>query len=300
MDYYINPAMLSSAFTVPSAVVDKYLKFANAEHIKILLYVMRNMSGDIPYADIASECAVSEYDVKEALLYWADCGILMPKETVAKAKKSAKKVIERAEKPTRNDVAQRGAQDAKIRYLLHETQLKFGRNLKSNEAATLVWLYDDEGMDISLILLIVTFAAAHNKTNIRFIESTAVDWLNRGISDIDTADEELRKMAVAEQAWGIVSRVFGIEKRKPSKKEEQLVFMWIEEWKLSKEMLGAAYEECVNQKSKFIFSYVAKILENWHQKGYKNPSDIEKGKGEAKTGAAYDMDLFEKMLHSKD
>lgn len=309
MNYYINQSCFMSAFPIPAAVVDSHLKLAKGEHIKVLLYIMRKMSTEIEIEEVAENCGLTVYETEEALLYWADAGILLPKEQPFGAKpkaenppKAEKKTLLKASKPTRQDVARRGVEDAKIRYLLNEAQAKLGRNLKTNETTTLVWLYDDEGLDVSLILMIVQYAVAHGKANIRFIESTAIDWVNKGIDSIFLADEELNKMALSEQAWGIVCRNFGLEKRKPSKKESELAYKWIEEWKFSEEMLSAAYDACVNAKSKFSFAYVAKILENWHNNGYKSPDDIEeKPKKEQKDGfGAYDLDLFEKMLDSKE
>ncbi len=303
MDYYINPSSFSAVFTVPSAVVDRYLKFAKAEHIKVLLYILRNMAEDFSPEDIAENTDVSMYDVKEALLYWADTGLLVEKEMPVKASVNERKTaVKQNIKPSRNDVAKRGNEDPKIRYLLREAQLKLGRNLKSNESSTLVWLYDDEGLDVSLILLIIQYAVQHNKANIRFIESVAVDWINKGVDNLALADEELRKMALSQQAWSIVSKAFGLENRKPSKKETELSLKWIDEWKISSEMLNAAYEACVDAKSKFSFAYVAKIIESWHQKGYKTPSDIEeKPNTQVKNDmVTFDLGLYEKMLDSED
>jgi len=290
--------VLTSAFTVPTVVTDQYLKFAKAEHIKVLLFILRNMFEEISVERISESTGVSEYDINEALLYWADTGVLLPKGEAAKAEKAERRATEKIEKPTRLDVARRGNEDEKIRYLLQETQIKLGRNLKTNETSTLVWLYDDEGLDVSLILMIVQYAVAHNKANIRFIESTAVDWVNKGINSIALADEELRKMSLGEQAWKIVCSAFGLENRKPSKKETELSSLWIDEWKLSKEDLVEAYEECVNSKSKFSFAYTAKIIENWHKEG-KGEKSKEKANKKADF-AAYDLDLFEKMLNSKE
>ncbi len=301
MDYYINPACFSAVFTLPSAVVDQHLKFAKAEHIKVLLYIMRNMSQEIAEEEIAVSCGVSEFDVKEALLYWADTGILLPKDKPVTTESNAeKKTVNRSEKPTRLDVAKR-FDDPKIRFLIREAEMKFGRGLKSNEQSTLVWIYDDLGLDVSVIMLIIEYAASKERANITFIESTAVDWVKRGIDNVISADAELKRIAIAEQAWSIVSSVFGIEKRKPSKKETEFAFLWLDEWKISTEMLERAYEECVNKKSKFSLAYTAKILENWHNKGYKTPDDIVDSKPQEENNfAAYDLDLFEKMLNSKD
>ncbi len=300
MDYYINPSYFTSIFTLPVVIADRYLKLAKAEHIKVIVYIFRNMAEEISAEKIAEATGVSEYDVKEALLYWADADILLPKEKPLEIKGKEKKVVKRNAKPSRVDAARRGLEDEKIRYLLSATQLKLGRNLKSNETETLVWLYDDEGLDVSLILLIIQYAVEHKKANIRFIESVAVDWVNKGIDNITDADEELKRMAKGEQSWSVVSSCFGLEHRKPSTKETELAMKWLEEWGFSKTMLEAAYEECVNNKSKFSMQYTAKILESWHEKGYKTPEDIEEKPKKDNSNSSYDLDLYERMLNSKD
>ena len=149
MDYYINHTAYTNAFAVPSVVVDNHLKLAKAEHIKVLLYIFKN-AAEIPDTDaLASATGLDPYDVEEALLYWADAGILLPKEPKPEtAKAPAKKAVAQEILPTRKDVSQRGAEDARVRYLMREAQLKLGRNLKSNEAQTLLWLYDDQGLDV--------------------------------------------------------------------------------------------------------------------------------------------------------
>lgn len=300
MNYYINPSVFSAVFTVPTAVVDEHLKLAKGEHIKVLLYIMRNMTSEISASQISAATGISSYDVDEALIYWAEAGILASKDAEVNLKKQKTKTQNYTEKPGRTDVAKRGAEDPKIKFLLGETQQRLGRNLKTNETSTLVWLYDDQGLDVSLILMIIQYAVAHNKANIRFIETTAMDWVNKGIDNIAAADDELRRLAMGEQAWNVVQKAFGMERRKPSIKEIELSLLWVDEWKLSSKMLMAAYEACVDAKSKFSIAYIAKILENWHKKGWNSPEDIKDTPKNDDGYAAYDIDLFEKMLNSKD
>ena len=301
MDYYINHTAYTNAFALPSAVVDNHLKLAKAEHIKVLLYIFKNAAENPDTEILASATGLDPYDVEEALLYWADAGILLPKEPKPEtAKAPTKKAVAQEILPTRKDVSQRGAEDARVRYLMREAQLKLGRNLKSNEAQTLLWLYDDQGLDVSLILLIIQYAVSQGKSNIRFIESVAIDWVNKGIDNINDADLQLKQMAEANECWSIVSRAFGLERRKPSAKETEHALLWIKEWQISREMLVAAYEECVNIKSKFSFAYVSKIIENWHEKGYKTVTDIKPKETSKEDIAAYNLDLYEKMLNSKD
>ncbi len=301
MEYYINPSVFMAGFAVPISIVDNHLKFAKGDHIKVLLYILRNNQGVPAPEEISEVVDIPVFDVKEALLYWADANILIPQNQTAQ-NKEGKKVIKKDLKPSRSDITRRALEDNKIKHLLLQAQMKLGRNLKQNETETLVWLYDDEGMDISLILFIIQYAISKNKPNIRFIETTAINWLEEGIETIAEADEKIKKEAESEQSWFAVCKAFGLEKRKPSKKELENSYKWVVEWGLSKEMLTAAYEACVDAKSSFSFPYVSKIIETWHQKGYKTPADIETNKPakKEKDYAAYDLDLFEKMLNSKD
>ncbi len=301
MKYFINPEKISSAFLVPTALVDNHLNFAKPEYIKVLLYILRHLADNPSKEEIIAACEVSEYEFKEAIFYFADAGILNLANQEPESSQAPKKVITKDLKPSRSDVLKRGREDKRLTYLLREAQLKFGRNLKTNESTTLTYLYDDLGLDVSVILLILQHAQERNRANIKFIESVAVDWVNRGITTIVEADEELRKMTLCDEAWKIVSLAFGLERRKPSKKESEFAYMWIEEWKIPQEMLTMAYEECVNKKSKFVFSYTAKIIENWHNKGYTTIEQINnEPKKEKETMAAYDLDLFEKMLNQRN
>lgn len=299
MKFYVNPTCLTSAFTLPVAVADSHLRFAKSEHIKVIIYIFRNFANGIDVEKISNEIGVSQFDVKEALLYWADAGILISDKQNNTETKSETKTVAKSKKPDRLDVAKRGAADQKIRYLLSETQMKLGRNLKTNETSTLVWLYEDQGLDVSIILLIVQYAVNHSKANIRFIEQTAVDWINKGIDTVPVAEEQLRILAEEEQAWKAVSITFGLERRKPSVKEAELSKKWIFDWKISSNLLTAAYDECVNKKSKFSFAYTAKIIENWYKNGFETPQDIIKEKQKDGFGA-FDLDLYEKMINSKD
>ncbi|MBO5358331.1 MAG: DnaD domain protein [Clostridia bacterium] len=300
MDYFVNPSCFSSAFAVPVDLCDKYLKLAKGEHIKVLLYMLRNNTLSLSEDVIAEALALSVYDVKEALLFWADAGILMSKE-VPKVVKESKKAYQKIIKPSLEDINLRSQSDPKIKWLMDQSQMVFGRNLKGNERQTLVWLYDDLGLDIDVLFIILNYAKSAERLNITFIQSIAVEWLNKGIDTVAAADEELRTMATKDLAWSMVRSAFGLGPRKPGSQEKKFAETWVNEWQMSKEMLEAAYDVCVDATSGVSFSYINKVLENWYKSGFKTVSDIKKEeKPDKKHGGAYDLDLFEKMLNSKE
>lgn len=299
MEFLVNPEVFSNTFGFPREVADKYLKFCKGDHLKVLILIMRNPTARVDVSEIALQTDLSEYDVKEALLFWADAGILLSRE--APKQTEDKKVVKRSLKPSREDVTKRGLEDAKLQYLLNQSQLILGRNLKGNEMETFGWLYEDLGLDVSVILFIVQYAKQIGKANIRYIEALASEWVEKGVENISDAEEQVRALTLTEQCWKVICAAFGIERRKPSKKEAELSLLWVDEWNISSEMLKKAYDVCIDSKAKINFPYIAKIIENWHASGYKTPTDIKTpNKQNNKMQGAYDIDLFEKMINSKD
>ncbi|MEG1887599.1 MAG: DnaD domain protein, partial [Oscillospiraceae bacterium] len=134
--------------------------------MKVLLLALRK--NDFTTATIADILKISDSDVVDSFNYWADAGVLISTENVKIAdpivpKKAVKKQIT---KPSREEVTRRGFESPEVVFLLREAELKFGRALRQTEASTLLWLFDDEGMDISLILMLLEYAIGEEKINV--------------------------------------------------------------------------------------------------------------------------------------
>ena len=308
MDYYINPLAVRGSFTVPIEIADSHLKLAGAVQLKVILYMYRHITDKCTSAEIAEFLRLPEADVNDALQYWVQAGMIMCDgvtaapltQTAPEPAQKVKQII----KPTREDVARRAADSEKFRLLLQESQIKFGRLLKLNETSTLLWLLEDEGMDVSVILMIIEYAVSENKCNISFIERTAMEWIKNGVTNIVDAEKHMKSLYKKKTAWKIVESAFGIDDRMPSSKELEYSQKWINEWGFSREVLRLAYERCVDAKSKFIMSYTAKIIDAWHQSGYKTVADIEAGEAKiaAKKGSkndivTYDINLVEQLIN---
>lgn len=306
MEYSINPSALFAAFPVPCAVADKHLRLATELQLKVLLCALRSLADGINAERIANALGLAVSETEDALLYWIQAGILTGDKP--EQKQSTPEPVQpviRTEKPSRSDVAVRGMEDAKVRFLMQEAQQRFGRTLSSNESVTLLWLYDSLGMEVSVILLLLQFAASQNTLNIRFIEKTAVNWVKNGVQSVLDAENRIADTVRMQSAWSVVESVFGIERRQPSTRELELSDLWINDWKLSRELLKKAYDECIDSKAKLSIPYIAKVLENWHKDGLTAPTEVEKAKQSRKTAknesfAAYDIGAFERMLNSED
>lgn len=304
MKYAINTAIFGNTFAMPCDVADKYLKIATHTQLKVLLYFMRNISQTIDPENIATALSLPTSEVQDALLFWSQCGILsceIEKEQQEKA------VIVTSAMPTRADVIKRGMEDERLMFLLREAQLKFGRNLKQNESSLLVSLYDDHGMDASVILLLLGYAAREGKCNLSFVKKTAAHWLNQGVETVVDAERLIAEAAKENLAWQVVRTACGIDKRTPSTKELEYSSLWVNEYKFNSDMIKAAYDVCIDANAKLSMAYIAKVLENWHKAGHTTPADAAAEKQEQKSKktpvkndfAGYDLTKYEKMLKDK-
>ena len=306
MDYMLNPSCMQSVFMVPSEVVKTYIKLASAEQLRVLLYTMSNISTGIDPAASAEYLGIPMDNVKDALNFWCDAGVLTKNNTVEFKKAADKRSTAKTEAalPTREEIAMMGNTDEKVVFLLREAELKFKRPLRFSEMQSLVSLYADDGMEVSLILMIIEYSISEGKSSVRFINDTARRWQEAGVDSVVAAEEQIEKLSRQKSAWAIVESAFGIEHRQPSTKELEYSENWVVQWGFSREMLKAAYDSCVDSKAKLSMPYINKILESWHIKGHKSvadtKSDAEKRQSYTDDAPSYDKALFEKMLDSVD
>lgn len=303
MKYSVSPDALGSVFMVPSVVAEKYLKLATPVQLKVLLYVFGNLSGGVNSSAAAEFLKIDVSEAEDALVFWAEAGILKSEESKSSPEPHAAPA---AGLPSREDVIRRGMEDKNVTMLMREAQNYFGGFLSQNVSCFLLSLYDDCGMSVPLILFLLSYASSKGKCNLSFIRATSNSWIKAGVESVTDAEKEIADAARRELSWSVVQRTFGIEKRKPSEKESTLSDKWVNEWQYSPELLKMAYDECVDKKSKFIFSYVAAVLEAWHKDGVKSPEDI-KGTEKKKNDSAdkygyggYDINKFEEMLNKDD
>ncbi len=283
MGYYLNPQEMMTMFAVPQSVVDKHIKLATADQLKVLLWCLKNADKQFDISLAAESMNIDEYTVRDALDFWVSRGVLCATVETAQAvqpkeKPEAKKRSVRAAtvKPGRDEVARRGLEDPDILFMLREAEQQFGRVLRQNEASTLVWLYDDEGLSVSLILMIVNFAITEGRANIGFIERTAIEWVNDGVTDIVEAEQRLTDIRRKKDAWSLVEKAFGIKHRSPTKAELTMSDTWVNEWGYGYDIIREAYEVSINTTSEFSIPYIKKVISEWHKKGVKTVEDIAK------------------------
>ena len=237
-------------------------------------------------------------------MFWAEAGLL--KNDGAKAAKAqpeeTKKAVRAATvRPTREEVARRGLEDSNIAFMLQTTEQKLGRALRQTESSSLVWLHDDEGISIAVLLMVVDYAISENRANIGFIEKTALSWLDSGVTTVPEAEQKIKEIYAAKNDWRIVSKAFGLGGRKAGKKETEFAVLWVGERGYGEELLSEAYSRCVDNTVKYSLQYITKILEKWYKDGVRDIKDVPSDEQPQSGGmGTYDKSAFSRLLGAID
>ncbi len=280
MNFKVRKDFKTPPFSVPSEIVDSHIKLAGALQLRVILYCLRHTyDAEINPAVMAELFSVSEEDINDALMFWAELGFIECEGPVfapsSPAVETVKVAPPKAPRPDRKEVARRGLESPEIAFLLNEAQQKFGRMLKQSESSVLVWIYDDLGLDASIILMILQHAVQAEKVNISYIERVARDWAENGVDTIAAAEQRIVELNNSRSAWNKMRRAFGLDSRSPSETESKLAVLCIIEWKMSDELLKKAYDACVDSLGKYNVRYIKKVLTEWHKQGITTVKELE-------------------------
>lgn len=332
MAYNLNLGAWGSVFAVPSAVVDEHIKIANGNHLKVLLYLLKNNNTDLSDEILAEALTMHPDDVKDAIIFWTERKVIsVCNDEITPAKpesitgeslsvttviaqdesKKTKRPVSRAVRPEPGYVIKRLGSDPQLATLMDEAQRIFGRMLSNAEAGTLVMLMDTDGLPADVIIMLMQYCADNNKGTMRFVEKIGIEWGSEGINTVSLAEEKIRTVTETYSYFNRVASTFGMKNvGSPTKKQLAFANQWVGTWSFSDDMLRLAYERCVDTKGEFNMNYINGILDKWYKAGWKTPDDVEadvpatakksadkpkkKSKNALEVDASYDIDEYEK------
>lgn len=328
MSYSVNPSVFKSIFAVPTDIVDKHIRLANGDQLKVLLWILRNSTDNPDIEEMCKALKINQSDAVDYLQYWVLTGVLAEngeiaiqdtpavtkkEEPVKGEKKNEIPAISVApSKPSSKEILERIEESPEIGHLFNEAQQMLGKTIGYDGQCTLLLLHDHYGLPTEVLFMMIDYCVSIGKSNYAYLEAVGRDWGTREIDTLDKAAEQITILKKSNAVWKEFAQNAGITNPRPTVKQTEYLRRWSSEWKFSINMILLAYEEMANHTSKLSMAYIDKILMNWHEKGYKNPDDIEnaaseqkeKNKPSAKTKvgieASYDLDKFkEQSLHGE-
>ena len=324
MGYKLELGAWSAVFAVPNALVDRYIKEADGDQIKVMLWLLRHNGRPYAPEDLAAALGMTAQRAETAVDFWKKSGLICSEDTALDTTFTPNRTEEAApqqpvspapaqppHRPTapkrmlRPDglyISERVESSPEIRRLVEEAQSVLGKTLSPALSGTLIQAHEDYGLPCEVILMLVAYANKIGRANTNYIEATVRNWADSNILSIAAAEEKLRELDETSMAWKRCENAFGITSRRaPSKNESQFAHRWVYEWGMPDELLNEAYNRCVDNTGKVNMKYINAILESWHNEGIHTLKEAvdEKIAAEARREGAhspsYDLDEYEKF-----
>lgn len=319
MGYALQLGAWSSVFAVPGALVDRYIKTADGDQLKVILWLLRNNGRSYSAEEIGESVGLNGAQAERAVQFWVQNGLLQKEEaplstTLQPAAAAAAAVAASTPAPAARPTAPRRMlrpdgvyiselveTSPTIRRLVEEAESMLGKTLSPALSGTLIQAHEDYGLPCEVILMLVAYANKIGRANTSYIESTVRNWADSNILSIEAAEEKLRELDETAIAWKRCEQAFGMTSRRaPSRNESQYAHRWVCEWGMPDELLNEAYNRCVDNTGKVNMKYINAILERWHKSGIRTLKEAvdeklaAEARREPKHTPSYDLDEYEK------
>jgi len=262
--------------------IDKYLPKANATYVKIYIYALRHSFSTLDFGieTIAKDLEILESDVINAFEYWKEKGVINFYEKSGEyfvefleldkdENSENSKVIDDKKKPrySSKEVCVYMENDKSVKNMYSLAEKILARPLSTTEITTIFSFYDWLKLPKDVILMIIEHCASLSKTSIRYIEKVAISWAENEINTVAKAKKYIEKLNKAHALTGKIKSILQIGERKFTETELKYINTWINEYKVTEDVVKKAYDITIVNTSKLSYPYLNKILKSWCENG---------------------------------
>lgn len=301
----VRTSVPSDYLVIPGYFIDHLMPEANGEFVKVYLYLHRQLSKSEPFSfsGMADQLNCTEGDLIRALKYWKKREVLdftqssddtisdilfLPlsdsaaDNTVSRQKENESVPPSSATTGTGQNISAaitRSRRDElssmeEIQELLFVAEQYLGQNtLNATTTDKILYFYDGLHFSVELIEYLIEYCVSNGHNSIRYIETVAFAWAERGIKTIDDAK---KSSSSYHQDYYSVLKALGISGRAPAQSEAELIDQWKKNYGFSMEIILEACRRTILQTSQPSFPYLDRILTDWNKNGVHSISDIEK------------------------
>ena len=274
---------------VADTFIDDHMAAANGEYVKVYLYILRHQNEeDLTLEQIADALNHTEADVRRAVNYWQKAGVLetVQESTVTKENTANwhidLEVLPTASKETAAaqipapaySAAQvsRLNENEEFSQLLYIAQKYLNKAFTPRDCQVFAYLYDTLGMNIGLLEYLAEYCAQNGHTSVRYLETVALSWHEKGIRTALEAQEY--STSYTKDAFAVM-KAFGLNSRKPAVPEQKLMEKWFKDYGFDRELVLEACSRTINAIHTPSFQYADSILTDWKKAGVKTLADVK-------------------------
>lgn len=278
---------------VADTFIDTYMAAANGEYVKVYLYILRHQNKeDLSLEQIADALNHTEADVKRAINYWQKAGVLEnaqenPSESIlieqnrtncsmdieVTSTVDKEIAVAQVQSPAYSaEQVSRLNNDEEFSQLLYIAQKFLNKAFTPRDCQVFAYLYDTLGMNIGLLEYLAEYCAQNGHTSVRYLETVALSWHEKGIRTALEAQEY--STSYTKDAFAVM-KAFGLNSRKPAVPEQKLMEKWFKDYGFDRELVLEACSRTINAIHTPSFQYADSILTDWKKAGVKTLADVK-------------------------
>lgn len=296
--FKVNPKVYSSMFSLPTEIVDKGIKFATGEQIKVILCIFR--SPEITVSDLAKKTNLSENEIGECVEFWTDMGVLeaeKQQEAVKTEKQIAtnEKVVKplpeiRYTPPTQEEINKILKGRSSVKRLFNEAEEILGSTIGFTMQCTLHAVVYCYGIKPDVANCLLHFAKSIDNTSQEDIKRIAKYWHDNGITDLVSADEYINETHQALSVFRELATRTNNDTSVPTFAVLELFCEWIR-WGYKIDAIEKAFNIMKAEKltGRLVWRNVTHMngtIKNWRKADMFTAEDIEKGTKRFETKAS--------------
>lgn len=284
----VKSSLRISATVISNDFIDEYMASANGEYIKEYLFLMRHEGEDVTVSMIADALNHTEADVTRALAYWKKAGVLVeevlvkpepsPAVSETACSGSVPVISKKPEAPAKRtaytpEKISRLAGDEDFSQLLYIAQKYMNKVFTQRECEVFAYLYDGLHMSAELLEYVVEYCVQGGHSSIRYIETVAISWHEKGIGTMEEAKSSA--VSFSKDSYAVM-RAFGLNDRNPGDLEREFMDRWFRTYGFTREIVIEACNRTLSATHSPSFQYADKILEGWKKAGVRTSEEIKK------------------------
>ena len=163
------------------------------------------------------------------------------------------------------------AGDEDFSQLLYIVQKYLNKVFTQRECEVFAYLYDGLHMSAELLEYLVEYCVQGGHTSMRYIETVAINWHERGLKTVDEA--KTYASSYSKDSFAVM-KAFGINDRSPAAPERDMIERWFGTYGFTKELVLEACNRTIEAIHSPSFKYAEKILSEWKKAGVRRLEDV--------------------------
>ncbi len=256
----------------------EYLSQASGDSIKVYLYILflSKYNKEVKLNDLYKKLELPLKTVQDALKYWEDTGVLTKKNTGYIVNNLQEIELHKLYNPRITSTPEELEKTEKNKYraqAIENINNEFFQGVMSPS-----WYSDidfwfkkyqfDEQVMIALFRYCFNQSALHRN----YIQVVAEAWSKNNIKTFNDLDLYYEKQEKINQVKSAISKRLGLS-RKLTQYEQAYIEKWFLDFGFGLDIIEIALKKTTS-KTNPNFDYLDKLLTDWHERGFKTPTEV--------------------------